>query len=188
MTFEKVHLHPFSKPMTSTSVEFQLSFIKNMLEPLHGPIRSIFIRLRHSQPDMPLPVLALRSVRIYNDLHGPDVVSAFEAAKWFTCPVLPEIPPLPVDSEILEAHVNLAACPKITRILRSHYFSKTDFRLCDLVQVFVMRGHQKRGSDCRRDRSFTLTLKLACCVYQSLQGTKSISPLKTLVSHTLRAT
>lgn len=34
---------------------------------------------------------------------------------------------------------------KLTRILRSHTLQPSQFRVGDLVQVFVKRGHQKRG-------------------------------------------
>ena len=118
---------------------------KNMLEPRHGPIRSIFIRLKNSSPDTSQKILALRAVRISNDLYGSDVISAYEAAKGYTRPVNSEVPPVPVDAELLEAHANLVARRKLTKILRSHSLSEKDFRPGDLVQVYVKRGKEKRG-------------------------------------------
>lgn len=96
----------------------------SMLEPRHGPIRSIFIGLRHADLDVPLPVLALRAVRVSNDLYGSDVISAFETAKGFTRPVLSDASPVPVDLELIKAHANLAARRKLTRILRLHSLSE----------------------------------------------------------------
>lgn len=118
---------------------------KNMLEPRHGPIRSIFIRLRHASPTEPLPVLALRAVRVSNDIYGSDVISAYEAAKGYTRPINSCMPPVPVDHELVEAHSNLVARRKLTRILRSHSLTEHNFRLGDLVEVYQKRGKQKRG-------------------------------------------
>lgn len=74
---------------------------KNMLEPRHGPIRSIYLRLRHASPNASTRVLALRDVRISKYLYGSDVISSFEAAKGFTSPVKPDVLPIPVDAELL---------------------------------------------------------------------------------------
>lgn len=74
---------------------------KNMLEARHGPIRSIFIRLCHANPTTSAKILAIRAVRVSNDLYGSDVVSAFEAAKGHTRPVLSTDSPVPLDPELL---------------------------------------------------------------------------------------
>lgn len=65
----------------------------NMIVTSHGVIRSIFVRLCHSNITESAAVLAIQSVRISNDLYGNDVVSSFELAKGFTCPpvLLPAI-------------------------------------------------------------------------------------------------
>lgn len=118
---------------------------KNMLEPRHGPIRFTFIRLRHASPETLVQVLALRSVRVSNDLYISDVISAYEAAKGYTRPIHPYVSPVPVDRELLEAHSNLVARRKLTRILRLHSLTDQNFRLGDLVQVYQKQGHQKRG-------------------------------------------
>lgn len=119
--------------------------LTNMLEPRHGPIRSILIRFRHAHPETPLPVLELRAVGVSNDLYGSNVVSAYEAAKKYTRPVHSNVPPVPVDNDLLEAHANLAARHKLTRILQSHSLAEHNFHLGDLVQVYQKRGQQKRG-------------------------------------------
>lgn len=116
-----------------------------MLEPRHGPIRSIFIRLRHAFPGEFPQSLAIHAVRISNDLYGSDVISAFEAAKGYSRPINPDVPPAPVDAEMLEAHANLVARRKLTKILRSHSLEENEFRTGDLVQIFMKRGHEKRG-------------------------------------------
>lgn len=115
------------------------------MEPRHGPIRSIYIRLRHAQQKTTNDIHALRAVRVSNDLYGSDVLSAYEADKGYTRPVNPEIPPVPVDEELLEAHANLIARRKLMRILRSHSLSTQDFRVGDLAQIFSKRGKEKRG-------------------------------------------
>lgn len=117
---------------------------ENMMEPLHGPIRSIFIRIFDADHKLPNPVAVLCAVRMSNDLYRSDFIISYEAAKGYTCPVNPSIPPLPVDPDLVETHVNLFAYRKLTRILRSHSISPSDFRTCDLIQVYVKRGKQKR--------------------------------------------
>lgn len=92
---------------------------KNMLEPRHGLTRSIFIRLHHASLETPLPVLALHAVRVSNDLYWSNVVCAYKAAKGYTHPVHTELPSVPEDTDLLEleAHNNLVARRKLTRIL-----------------------------------------------------------------------
>lgn len=79
---------------------------KNMFEPRHGPTRSMFISLRHENPQISLPFLAIRAIRVSNDLYGSDIISAYEPAKGLMRPINLDNPPFPVDDEILEAHAN----------------------------------------------------------------------------------
>lgn len=119
---------------------------KNILEPRHSTVRSIFLRARHTERNISDPVHDLSAVRISNDLYGTDVISAFEAEKGYRRPVQPDMPPVTVDSELLQAHGNLIARRKLKRILRSNSLSSNDFRVDDLVQIYVKHGKQKRGT------------------------------------------
>lgn len=57
---------------------------KNSLEPKHGFIRSIIIRLKNALLDTSKSILELRAVTISNDLYGSDVMSELELAKGFS--------------------------------------------------------------------------------------------------------
>ena len=47
---------------------------KNPLEPRHGTIRSIFLRLKSADTTTSDAIQAIRAVRISNDLYGSDTV------------------------------------------------------------------------------------------------------------------
>lgn len=79
-------------------------------------------------------VVAVHSVRISNDLYVSDVISAYEAAKGDTLPINPHTRPVPVDTELLEAHANVLDRRNLTRRLLSHFLAG------DMVQVYVKSG------------------------------------------------
>lgn len=113
MQFHKIEIRPVPANLRQ----------KNIPYPSHGPIRSIFIRLRNADPTCDPHVLAIRAVRIYNTLYGSDVMSAFEAAKGYNHPLSAGSSPVPVDAELSETHDNLLTHRKLTRILRSYSFT-----------------------------------------------------------------
>ena len=76
---------------------------KKPLEPKHGIIRSIFLRLKHSSPDTSISLLALRAVTISNDLYGSDIMSSFDIAKGFFKPIVENIAPILVEQELITA-------------------------------------------------------------------------------------
>lgn len=68
------------------------STLKNILEPRQSSIKSIYICLRHAEPDANPAIHALGAVPVSNDLYGSDVISAFEASKRYTRPTKSEVP------------------------------------------------------------------------------------------------
>ena len=116
---------------------------KNMIEPRHGVIRSIYMRIR-DQSISP-KIAAIEAIKISNDLYGNDVMSAFEIAKGFSRPICNQSIK-PVDNELIEAHDNLCAKRKMNKILRSHSYDRNVIRTGDLVQVYIKNEKQKRGS------------------------------------------
>lgn len=108
-------------------------------------MRSIFLRLKNSEPSLSDALHAIREIRIYNDLHGADALSAFEMAKGYSKPLLANQRPLPVDDELQKAHNELIAKRKLTLILRSNVYCTQSFKPGDFVQVYIKSGNEKRG-------------------------------------------
>lgn len=119
---------------------------KNMLEPRHGHIRLIYIRLRKADPNNPPAVHEIKALPVSNVSYASDIISAFEAAKGYTRRVDSDIPPFPADEELLETHINLIARHILTRIISSHSLKGNDFRFGDMVQVYMKSCHEK-GAD-----------------------------------------
>lgn len=140
---------------------------QKMLELRHGPIRFIYIRLRHDDPDTSPAVPAVRAVRISNDLYGSDIRSACEADKGHSCPIDSDISPGLVDKELLKAHIHIIAHCKLTRIIRSPSLKENDIRIGDLVQVFIKRGHQKRRRWLSPRKVIILTKNQEFCQFRS---------------------
>lgn len=82
---------------------------KNTLQPKHGVIRSIFIRLLNQNPNSNKSILALRAVSISNYVYGSDVMSAFELAKGFSKPLIENSAPEFVSQELVHACDELIA-------------------------------------------------------------------------------
>ena len=118
---------------------------KNTLEPKHGIIRSIYLRLQSASPTSNSAILALRAVSISNDLYGSDTLSAFELAKGFTKPVAADSELTPVPADLIYARDQLIAKRKLTLILRSHITADPVVNPGDIVQVYVRTGKEKRG-------------------------------------------
>lgn len=116
-----------------------------MLEPMHGPIRSYFIRLRHLEPGISAESITMGAFLISNYLYRYDVLSAFEAANCFRRPIFSGNNVILVDYAIIKAHANHAARRKLIGILRSHSLQPGQFKPGDLVPVFVRGGKQNRG-------------------------------------------
>lgn len=119
---------------------------KNAIEPRHRTIRSIFRRLKHSEPDTSESIHAIRAIHISNDLYGSDTLSAYEMAKGFTKPLCVNHKPIPVDDELRNAHDERIAKRKLTLILRSNVYSTDKFNVGGLVQFFIDDGKSKHGS------------------------------------------
>lgn len=119
---------------------------KNPIEPRYCIIRSIFLRLKHSEPNVSDYLHAVRAIRISNDLYRSDTLSAYEMAKGYTKPLSVGQKPIPVDDELRNAHDELIAKRKLTRILRSNVYSSKEFQVGDFVQSFIDDGTSKRGS------------------------------------------
>lgn len=118
---------------------------KNVLEPKHGTIRSIFTRLKSSNPDADKQLLALQSVRVSNDMYGNDVISSFELCRGFSKPVLPMSSPVEIPDDIRNAHDELIAKRKLNLILRSKSSTKPELSVGDNVQIYVKNQPHKRG-------------------------------------------
>lgn len=80
----------FHKYLSNGDISFQPILSRNhqnnALEPQHGVIRSIFLRLKSAHPEENSALLAVLAVTISNDLYGSDIASAFELAKGFSKP------------------------------------------------------------------------------------------------------
>lgn len=118
---------------------------KNMIEPRHGSIRAIFLRLRQHDDKFPSDLCALEAVRLSNDLYGTDVASAFELAKGYTRPLHPKSHVCPIPPEIVEAHVDLLAKRKLHLIMRTQVSPSQTFDVGDLVEIYIKNEHGKRG-------------------------------------------
>ena len=95
---------------------------KNPIEPRHGTIRSIFLRLKNSDVNVSDELHAIRAIRISNDLYGSDTLSAYEMAKGFSKPLIVDQRPIPIDDSLRAAHDELIAKRKLTLIMRSNKF------------------------------------------------------------------
>ncbi len=120
---------------------------KNSIESKHNVIRSIYIRLKEAAKDNHNAKLAAyKAVSISNDLYGNDTLSAFELAKGFTKPIMNE----PIDNlipdDIIESHEKLQARRKLVLILKSNAIQELPIHIGDLVEVYVKKDHEKRGS------------------------------------------
>ena len=138
----------FREMLDKIGVKFRLvpprRHIKNPIESKHGIIRSIFLRLRHANPDESAEVSAVRAVTISNDLYGNDVMSSFEMAKGFTKPVdSRSVKAVPAD--ILEAQDKLKARRKMALILKSKATKDVSFSVGDMVEVYSNTGMNKKG-------------------------------------------
>lgn len=71
--------------------------------------------------------------------------SAHELAKGYTRPAVSGSFPAPVPHDVLQAHEDLAAKRKLTRILRSKSIVDLPVNVSDLVQIFIKHEKQKRG-------------------------------------------
>ena len=109
---------------------------KNPLEPKHGVIRSIYLRLKHASPDTDPKVLAHQAVIVSNDLYGSDTVSAFELAKGFTKPVDSSVPPFVLRQDLLDANESFMNKRRLNLILRSNVVSPPPIKIGDTVQVY----------------------------------------------------
>jgi len=118
---------------------------KNTLEPKHGVIRSIFLRLRSAAPDTDGRLHALQAVRISNDLYGSDTASAFELAKGFSKPIVHHSCPSVLPDDVVRARDVLLAKRKLTLIMRPKSTSEPTIHVGDLVQVFHKLEKEKRG-------------------------------------------
>lgn len=118
----------------------------NPIDPRHGTIRSIFLRLKSAEPQKPDRLHTIRAIRISNDLYGSDTLSAFEMKKGFSKPLISSQRPIPVDEELHTAHDELIAKRKLTLIMRTNTFLSAQLKIGDLVQVFLHDGKSKRGS------------------------------------------
>ena len=122
---------------------------KNPLEPKHGVIRSIYIRLKSSAKKNKLilsdELLAMQAVSISNDLYGSDTLSSFEMTKGFTKPLSSNNQPIPVPEDVIAAHETLKAKRKLNLILRSHKFETPHISVGDQVQIFVKNDQGKFG-------------------------------------------
>lgn len=118
---------------------------KNMIEPKHGSIRAIFLRLRQFDPTQSPHLCALEAVRISNDLYGNYVASSYELAKGFTRPIVKceHVNPLP--PELVEAHVDLLARRKLHLIMRTNVSPTQSFKVGDLIEIYIKRDPCKRG-------------------------------------------
>jgi len=67
-------------------------------------------------------------------------------AKGYTRPVAPGSTPVPVPAEILDAQQKLACKRKLTLIMRSKSVHDYPVSTGDIVQVFIKRQNEKRGS------------------------------------------
>jgi len=127
---------------------------KNVLESKHKILRNIYLRLK-DQVDVDSAskistcsdcVLVQRTFRVSNDLYGSDTMSAHELAKGYTRPIGITAHPTYLPSELREAHDKLIAKRKLTLILRSKSIIEPEISTGDMVEVFIKKQHEKRGS------------------------------------------
>lgn len=71
--------------------------VKIPIEPRHRTIRSMFLRLKHSEPYVTDSLYAVRAIGISNDLYWSDTLSTYQMAKVFSKPLSIDQKPIPVD-------------------------------------------------------------------------------------------
>ena len=121
---------------------------KNVIESKHRIIRDIYLRLKHEcneENAIKERLIVQQALRISNDLYGSDVCSAQELAKGYTRPATVGSYPVIVPEDILQAHDNLLAKRKLTRILRSKTTSDIPVKVDDIIQIFIREQKDKRG-------------------------------------------
>lgn len=74
---------------------------KNVLESKHGVVRSIYLRLEESEPNMDTWILAVQSIDISNQLYGSNIMSAYEPGHGIPNPIAYQ--PLPIPDDIRHA-------------------------------------------------------------------------------------
>lgn len=111
-----------------------------MIEPNHGSILSIFLRLKASDDTMSDGVLALRAIRISNDFYRSDTLSSFELEKVFPKHLLENQPPIHVNEALPSAHDEVFSKGKLTLIHRSNRYKNGEFIIGHMVQVYIKAG------------------------------------------------
>ena len=122
---------------------------KNVIESKHRIIRDVYLRLKSDTKAIDEKMdrlLVQQALRISNDLYGNDVCSANELAKGYTRPIQSGEYPATVPEEIVNAHDQLLAKRKLTRILRSKACTESAIQTGDLVQIYIKEQHAKRGN------------------------------------------
>lgn len=119
---------------------------KNMIEPRHGTIISIYIRLRESDYKLSSELRTLQVVRISKDLYGNNIASAFELAKGLSRLVSSFSSINPVPPEIVEAHINLVSKRKLNVIHRTHATPTQSCNVGDLVKAYHKPDKAKSGA------------------------------------------
>lgn len=115
---------------------------KNVLESKHDVIRSIFLILMRDDA-MSTELAAMQAVCISNDLYGSDVISDFDMAKGFIRAITISSQVSEIDSDVIDAQLQLEANYKFTMILRSKAITYLQVQVGDLVEVFVNRDRKK---------------------------------------------
>lgn len=118
---------------------------KNLLEPKHGVIRAVYLRLKSASPSENTGLLTVSAVRISNELYGSDTMSSFELAKGYTKPIDDSFFPQGVSEDIVAAHEELVAKRKLTLLLRSKATQNPLIKSGDLVQVYYKDRSERRG-------------------------------------------
>lgn len=90
-------------------------------------------------------VLAIRAVRISNDLYGSDVTCLFEPAKGYTMPLLPNVTPVPLSQDISRALDEIIAERKVAKVLRSNANASYAYSPCGIEQFYIKQDSEKRG-------------------------------------------
>lgn len=98
----------------------------------------------HSEPNTNPAIHGLRAILLSYDSYNSDVISACRSVKAYIRPVNSDIASVPVDVELLQAHVSMVAHGEPKKILRSHFLPTIFFHLGEMVQSYAERGHRKK--------------------------------------------
>lgn len=125
---------------------------KNTIEPNNGSKQSIFLRSKSADDKLSDSVLAIRAIRISNDMNGSDLFSSFKMENGFLKPLMESRRPIPVDGMLKSLHGDLIGKRKLRLISRSNSYSSDIFKPEDMLKVLLKTIRQNIENGLHHDK------------------------------------